>query len=270
MVRRDVAVDIGLWRSARGDTHPHTGIIVDWDYWPQATHLVWEAPALIACVSGSGGGSQQAVFKRDLDPILAGALERWQRAQLGSPTSALDRFFAEVQAGFDALVEAWADEYQATGVAVLVRDDGAAIGNVGIDRVYRWRDGRLEQLTVDDSLAKKAAPAQVPEWFRHTSAAALRKASPTREGFNRWNVQRLDAKPGDLLVLAAGVHDVTTSYFAGALEQIFEAGQIAGAQDIASRLGDTMTRFAAVSPRGERTEWKIHSRLSLAVVWVDD
>jgi hypothetical protein len=269
-----VKVDIGLWRSTRGDTHPHVGLEVEWDYWPQATHLVWEAPALVACMTGGGGGSQQAMFKRDLDPLLAGALERWQRSPItGTPVTAIDRFFAEVQAGFEALTEpAWAAELQATGVAVTVRDDGAAVGHVGIDRAYRWRGERLVQLTVDDSLAKASAPAQVPEWFRHTSASALRKASPERPDFTRWSSEPLDVAPGDILVLASGIHDidVTTSYLAGALENMFDDGpRLAGAQDLASRLGDTMTRFAAASPRAERTEWKIHSRLALAVLWID-
>ena len=275
MVRRDVAVDIGLWRSTRGDTHPHIGVDVAWDYWPQGTHLVWEAPALVACATGGGGGSQQALFKRDLDRFLAGALASWhRRPSLGTPVSALDAWFTEVQHQFDALDQpTWVEEYQATGVAVLIRDDGAAVGNVGLDRAYRWRRDRpLEQLTVDDSLAMRSAPAQVPEWFRTSAASAWRKASPKRPDFNRWIVAPLEVAPGDVLVLASGIADtkLASSYLLAAIDREFEALMpLVGAQDLANRLGDVVTRSAERSPKTERIEWELHSRLAIAIVWVD-
>lgn len=268
-----MAVDIGLWRSTRGDTHPHVGIEVEWDYWPQATHVVWEAPTLVACVAGAGGGSQQAAFKRHLDPLLAAALARWQdSSMIGSPQRALDRFFREIQISFDRQTEpAWCDDFQATGAAVLVWERGAAIANTGLDRVYRWRNRRLVQLTTDDSLAKRSLPAQSPEWFRNVAAGAFRKANPGRPDLNRHVVQSVEVEPGDLFLVVAGHVEtgLTQSYLAGALEQIFEQ-PVAGAQDIAARLGETVTRSAAASPHGERTEWRIHSRLALAVVWVDE
>ena len=37
-------MEVGLWRSRLGDTHPHTGTDVDLDYWPQGTHAVTEEP----------------------------------------------------------------------------------------------------------------------------------------------------------------------------------------------------------------------------------
>ncbi|MBA2544051.1 MAG: hypothetical protein H0V17_30690 [Deltaproteobacteria bacterium] len=270
-----MAFDIGLWRSPRGDTHPHVNLDIDWDYWPQATHLVWEAPALVACVTGGGGGSQQAMFKKHLDPLLAGALERWQKTPLADPpATSLSAWFAEVQATFDATVEPpWADEFACAAVAVLARPDGAAIGNVGMERAWRWRDGRLTQITKDFTLADHGAAArgqQLPDWFRQTPGSMLRKRSPDREAFIRWQVATLDLAPGDVIVLASGIHDtgITTSYLAGAIEQMFD-GNVVGAQDLATRLGDTVTRFASVSNREDRTEWKVHSRVALAVVWND-
>lgn len=270
-----MAIDIGLWRSTRGDTHPHIGIDVAWDYWPQGTHIVWEAPALVTCASGGGGGSQQAMFKQHLDPVLAGALERWNKSPVGgTPASAMERWFGEIQAGFEAMTEpAWADEFSATAVALLVRPDGAALGHVAMDRCYRWRAGRLEQLTTDVTLADHGAKQrgqQLPDWFLETPGAMLRKRTPEREAFIRWEVGALDVAPGDLFLLVSGMHDtgLTTSYLAGALEQIFE-GPVAGAQDVATRIGDIVTRFGEVSSAKSRAEVRIHSRTALAVVWID-
>lgn len=268
-----MAIDIGLWRSTLGDTHPHTGLELAWDYWPQATHLVWEAPALVACVTGGGGGSQQAVFKRDLDPILAGALARWQAAPIEAPQVALDRFFAEVQAGFDALTAPGSDEYQATGVAVMITDAGAAIANVGLGRAYAWHADRgvLEQLTDDDSLAVRYAAQQIPEWFRETAASAFRKQHPDREPC-RWTVSPTSAAPGRVFVLVSGQVEsqLTHAYLTAALEDIHrDPAALAGAQDLADRLGAVASRFGHAGLKEDRTEWKVHSRLAVAVVWID-
>ncbi len=266
-----MAIDIGLWRSTLGDTHPHAGIEVAWDYWPQATHLVWEAPALVACITGGGGGSQHAMFKRDLDPILAGALTRWQQAPIESPQVALDRFFAEVQAGFDAQPN---DEYQATGVAVLVTDEGAAIANVGLGRAYAWHAARgvLEQLTEDDSLAAKYAAQQIPEWFRETAASAFRKPGEGREPC-RWTVRPVLAELGRMFVLVSGQVEsqISHAYLTAAIEGIHrDPVALAGAQDLADRIGSVAFRFGAAGLKEDRTEWKVHSRLAVAVVWIDD
>lgn len=265
-----MAIDIGLWRSTLGDTHPHVGIEIAWDYWPQATHLVWEAPALVACITGGGGGSQQAMFKPALDPLLAGALARWQGAPIESPQVALARFFAEIQAGFEALTN---DEYQATGVAVLVTDDGAAIANVGLGRAYAWHAERgvLEQLTDDDSLAVKYAARQIPEWFRETAASAFRKHHPEREPC-RWTVTPTSAEPGRVFVLVSGQVEsqLTHAYLTAALEEIHrDPVALTGAQDLADRIGSVAVRFGAAGLKDDRTEWKVHSRLGVAVVWID-
>lgn len=264
-----MAIDIGLWRSTLGDTHPHVGLDVAWDYWPQSTHLVWEASGLVGCFTGGGGGSQQALFKRGLDPILEAALERWLRVPLTDPVEhALDRYFSEIQHGFESAD----DEAQATGVAALITERGAAVGNVGLDRAFLWwrSDEVLRQLTADDSLAVRYAHQQHPEWFRHTSAAAFRRSSDGRPELNKWTTSPLPLHAGDLLLLTSGIGDtgLETAYLSGALKRVFDK-PIAGAQDIADRLGSTVVNFAAQSPKEERTAWKIHSRLALAVVWLD-
>jgi len=53
------------------------GVDVDLDYWPQGMHVLCEEPALVLCATGAGGGSQQAIFRSDLDPLLARGVERW-------------------------------------------------------------------------------------------------------------------------------------------------------------------------------------------------
>jgi hypothetical protein len=124
---------VGLWRSRRGDTHPHTGADVDLDYWPQGTHAVTKDPALVLCATGGGGGAQQAMFRRDLDPLLARSLERWTAGARGAPgagpAGALDALFAAIQDGFEQLrTPPWADEFQASAVAVLVEPGRCASG----------------------------------------------------------------------------------------------------------------------------------------------
>lgn len=267
-----MAIDIGLWRSTLGDTHPHVGVDVAWDYWPQATHLAWEAPCLVGCFTGGGGGSQRAMFKSDLDPILGGARDRWLQAPTtGDPQLALDRFFEEIQRGFDTRTEpAWADEFAATGVAVLIAEHRAALANIGLARAYAWTNGELAQLTTDDSLAKRHAAQQHPEWFRHTAASGFRKAPPERAGDNTWTTYPI--APGGVLLLASGLVEagIDNAYLTGAMRAVHEDPvPLAGAQDLVDRLGTILVKFGANTPPEDRIEWKLHSRLALAVIWPD-
>ena len=57
------------------------GVDVDLDYWPQGMHVLCEEPALVLCATGAGGGSQQAIFRSDLDPLLPAAWSAGHRTE---------------------------------------------------------------------------------------------------------------------------------------------------------------------------------------------
>ncbi len=63
--------------------------------------------ALVLCDSGAGGGSQQAMFRSHLEPLLARAHRRWLEGfEPAAPAAArLDRLFGAIQREFEALRE---------------------------------------------------------------------------------------------------------------------------------------------------------------------
>lgn len=261
--------DIGLWRSTLGDTWPHTGIDVALDYWPQSTHLVSGSAPLVVCATGGGGGAQQATFRRELDPLLAGALARWHRRHDASAADALAQLFHEIQHGFEVLTEPfYAEELQASAVAWLVDASGCAIANVGLDRAWRWRDGKLAQVSIDYSLADacEASPDQsdLPDFLRESPGAWFGR---WRGATAHWQIARIETRPGDVFVLASGVRDcrLSAADLAGELART-SAGT--GARELASRLGKLAVRLAGDGLAGDdrRPAWSVHSRLALAVV----
>ncbi len=95
-----------------------------------------------------------------------------------------------------------------TLVAVLVRARLAWIVNVGDSRLYRWRQGTLDQLTQDDSWAASMARAgAAPEVIQaHELRHALTRALGSRDGL-RIDVEELRLEPGDVLLLCSdGLH----------------------------------------------------------------
>jgi hypothetical protein len=258
-------VEIGVWRSTLGDTWPHTGIEVALDYWPQSTHLVADGAPLVVCATGGGGGSQQAMFRRELDPLLAAALARWNQRRVPDAVDALDQLFREIQHGFETATEPfYADELQASAVGLLADGDGCAVVSIGLERAWRWRAGALAQVSIDYTLADlSGAPADLPDlpaFLRESPGACFGR---WRDAKARWQLLRIDARPGDVFVLASGIRhcNLTAADLAG---ELAGAGAIA-AQALAIRLGELAVKRAG---EDRRLAWSVHSRLAIGVVTI--
>ena len=92
-----------------------------------------------------------------------------------------------------------------TLVALLLQHDEAAIVHVGDSRAYRWRDGRLSQLTTDHTLvadllrANEISEAEASTHpYRHVLTRALGAAEDVEA-----DVSRLDVRPGDVYLLCS-------------------------------------------------------------------
>ncbi len=95
-----------------------------------------------------------------------------------------------------------------TVVAVLVSGDRMALASVGDSRVYRWRDGGLEQLTRDDTWlasvlgAKEAEQAEATHPLRHVLTSVVGTRDDVKPG-----AREEQLRSGDTFVLCSdGVH----------------------------------------------------------------
>ncbi|MGA9522446.1 MAG: hypothetical protein WBV82_13340 [Myxococcaceae bacterium] len=189
---------VGRWRSP---DHP--------DAWPQATSLMVDEPPVVLCATGMGGGSQQATFREQLDPVLMSGIERWRaamRASCGSAHEAADALFAAVQAEFEELPSAPrlpADHAQASAVALVGGDDGWAVVNSGLERAYLVREGSVRQVSVDRSMLADA-PADADLGVRFASFFRLHGGQLGNFLPARWQVAPLELRRGDVLVLGTG------------------------------------------------------------------
>lgn len=91
-----------------------------------------------------------------------------------------------------------------TLAVVLVVDDFAVVGNVGDSRVYRMRDGAIEQLSEDHTILAHRPGAAVTDRKRKFVTRAL-GTKDTVEA----SISMVDVYPGDLFVLCSdGLTDV--------------------------------------------------------------
>jgi hypothetical protein len=260
-------MEVGLWRSRLGDTHPHTGVAVDLDYWPQGTHVRCNEPALVLCATGAGGGSQQAIFRADLDPLRSRGVARWKAGPRAAPRAELDALFAAIQREFEELHSPfWAGEFQASAVAVVLEPWRCAIANVGVERAWLLRDGRFERVSQDDTLGDDMPEA--PAWMRDWPASSFGRFGGAHA---RWHTRELALRDGDVLVLASGASRIGLDDAGLGAELTAILAETPAARDAAQRLGDYA---AAVERRitdpGDDTlrgiKWRVHSRLALAVI----
>lgn len=267
------AAQCGVWRSPLSDTWPHAKP-VEMDWWPQATHLVDATSGLVLCATGAGGGAQQAIFRDRLDPLLQRAHSRWLFDAARPAAVELDRLFAATQREFQELDDPpWAREFQASAVALLIGEQDCAIANVGVERAWLLRDGRLQRVSEDDSLGRREAA--VPEFLRDQPASFFRKSPEHGPG---WQVRPLPLREADVVLLAAGFSDlgVTEARLQAALLHVLalkdervapQPWLDATAQRLGQHLAETVSNHGDVEG-GKRARWLVHSRLALAVVRV--
>jgi len=279
-----LAAQCGVWRSPLGDTWPHDET-VEMDWWPQGTHLVSESPRLVVCASGSGGGSQQAMFRSHLDPLLRRAHSRWQPGYSPSEPAAaeLDRLFATIQRGFEELRDpSWADQFQASAVALLIEAKDCAVANVGVDRAWVLRDGQLERVSADYSLGTMAGGSEpaLPENLRDLPGSFFGRFGGMPA---RWQVRPVSLCDDVLLVLASGFRDTGVSETRLALELksvLSVSKEELSCEDApwqslgrtAELLGQRLAEVAAGAEGSDdarmKAKWHLHSRLALAVVQI--
>lgn len=125
-------------------------------------------------------------------------------------------------------------EMGTTAVVVLFRGDQPLRGHVGDSRLYRLRDGNLEQITEDHTWVARALKmgdidpeqAKTHPW-RHVLFQCLgRKDTSTVE------IAKLDIQPGDQLLLCSD--GLTEEVADEAIQEIFEHGE--SCEEIAKNL----------------------------------
>ncbi len=135
--------DVGVRRSHNQDSYAVL-LANDEEQWRQRGHLYIVADGMGAHAVGEKA-SEQAV---GLIP------HNYQKYATQGPVVALRKSFIEANASIHACGQA-NPEFEGmgtTGSALLLRPEGAWIGHVGDSRVYRIRDGVIDQLTYDHSL----------------------------------------------------------------------------------------------------------------------
>ena len=135
--------DVGVRRSHNQDNYAVL-LANDEDQWRQRGHLYLVADGMGAHAVGEKA-SEQAV---GLIP------HNYQKYASQGPIVALRKSFIEANASIHACGQA-NPEFEGmgtTGSALLLRPEGAWIGHVGDSRIYRVRDGIIDQITYDHSL----------------------------------------------------------------------------------------------------------------------
>jgi protein phosphatase len=135
--------DVGVRRSHNQDNYAVV-LATDAEQWRKEGHLFLVADGMGAHAVGEKASELAATII---------PLTYTKHAQQG-PVSALRKAFIEANASIHARGQQ-NREFEGmgtTGTAVLLRAEGAWVGNVGDSRAYRVRAGRIEQLSFDHSL----------------------------------------------------------------------------------------------------------------------
>ncbi len=272
-----VGLRISTWRSDRGDTHPHAGLAVDMDWWPMATVL--KADGWVVCAQGRGGGSQQALFRAELEPVLARARTSWASTERAGSAAGerLHHFLQTIQAQFETWDRpTWAKQYQASCAALLLAQGQLAIANTGTQLVGRWTGESFELLSAHLPIAGELDPSILPDtlqWMAEVDGSWLgREANP--EGLPRWMVSERAAQLGDMFVLGTGLRDA--GFGPNALTTALTAAQAShgplGADERAAEhlAAELVARREATAQAEPGQRWALHSKVSLAVVTVVD
>jgi PPM family protein phosphatase len=135
--------DVGVRRSHNQDSHA-VQLARDDEQWRQRGHLFLVADGMGAHAVGEKASEQAA----GLVP------HTYLKHAHQGPASALRKAFVEANASIHACGQA-NREFAGMGTtttALLLRPEGAWVGHVGDSRVYRVRDGIIDQLSYDHSL----------------------------------------------------------------------------------------------------------------------
>jgi len=153
-----------------------------------------------------------------------------------------------LRAANDSILESAAERPECAGMgttvsAVLALESGCAVASVGDSRVYRWRGGRLEQLTHDDSWVSQLFPEEGPgseqARERHPMRHVLTEVVGVRPNLEP-GFELFDLAPGEAFLLCSdGLHGVLSNE---RLSACFESGDV---RSIATRLVDEAVKRGA-------------------------
>jgi protein phosphatase len=143
--------DVGIRRSHNQDAHG-TLLAGDLEQWQERGHIFLVADGMGAHAVG------------ELASKLAIGIipHTYHKYAAQGPLSALRKSFVEANASIHAKGQQNPEfgGMGTTATALLLRPEGAWIGHVGDSRVYRVRDGQIEQMTFDHSLVWEMARRQ--------------------------------------------------------------------------------------------------------------
>jgi PPM family protein phosphatase len=164
---------------------------------------VFASPELVAVADGVGGAAAGEVASR----AVIDALIHLDKCRLTGPLP--DALRAAVKAGNDAIGFITSCRPRTRGMATTLTavalGDGYTVANVGDSRTYLFREGRLAQLTRDDSFVQSLVdsgeldPADAPHHPRRSVVLAVLDGDPAREA----SVTTHAARPGDRLLLCS-------------------------------------------------------------------
>ncbi len=120
-----------------------------------------------------------------------------------TPAAMLTQAIQDVNTRINALQQATGSDLGTTVTAVLLRGNVAVIANVGDSRTYLWRQGELQQITVDHSLVARlvAAGAIEPEEiYTHPEKSAIYRSLGHSDEIEV-DIFDIDLLPSDRLVL---------------------------------------------------------------------
>lgn len=173
---------------------------------------------LAFCVAdGMGGGEGGAAASRIVCRYIAKAAV--VRGDFAERLKHLDESFRDANSAVRDFARRAGYRQMASTATALIVDEvdarQAVIGYVGDTRVYRWRCGRLQQLTYDHTLAGEVRRAHLSKTVAsdfhdraHVFAHVLTRAiGVADEVCPEW--RRVNMRPGDkYLVCSDGVHDM--------------------------------------------------------------
>lgn len=221
---------------------------------------------LLVVADGMGGHARGDIASREAVAAIGSVF----RAATGEPGSVLAEAFAAANARVHQLGTEHASDLGmgTTAVALWIGSEGAWVAHVGDSRAYRWREGRLDQLTVDHSWVVQEIRQLRMTWeeaARHPRRSALVRSIGTGPEVEV-DVERVDLAPEDRVLLCSdGLWDeLEESAIAEVLGSLEPSDCTRRLIDLANRAGghDNVTavvaRIPAARKRGHRSRvWTV-------------
>ena len=218
---------------------------------PANEDSVFASPRLLAVADGVGGAAAGEVASAVVIDQLILMDKSRLAGELGTALEAAVRS-GNASLGFVAGCRPAMAGMSTTLTAVAIADDGYAVANIGDSRAYLLRDGRLTQLTRDDSYVQALIdrgmldPAAARTHPQRSIVLAALDGHPERTPA----LERLEARLGDRLLLCS---DGLSDYVDEARDRRFAGGRVARAQRrAAARAGARGRRPRQRLGRGRR------------------